>query len=67
MAYYTQYWRAGLKERKKGRGRKRQQIIDFIMAKENDVIMKRTAEDRIRWMAKRQQQKDDACQKPANK
>jgi len=36
-------------ERKRGRGRKRQQMIDDIMGKENYVSMKRTAEDQTRW------------------
>jgi len=55
------------KRGKRGRGHKRQQMVDDIMGKENYVIMKRTAEDRTRWIARRQQQKNDACQKPASK
>jgi len=34
--------------------------------KENYVITKRTDEDRTRWIARRQQQKVDACKKPAS-
>jgi len=54
-------------EGKRGRGRKTEQMIDNIMGKKNYVIMKRTAEDRTRWIARRQQQKDDECQKHASK
>jgi len=49
------------------RGGKRQQMIDDIMGKENYVSIKRTAEDWTRWIARRQQHKDDACQQPASK
>jgi len=55
----------GTIEGKRGRGRKRQHMINDIMGKENYIIMTRTAEDRTRWIARRQQQKDDACQKLA--
>jgi len=41
-------------EGKRGRGRKRKQMIDDIMGKENYVIMKRTAQDQTRWIARRQ-------------
>jgi len=41
-------------EGKRGRRRKRQQIIDDITGKKNYVIMKRTAEDQTRWIARRQ-------------
>jgi len=54
-------------EGKRGRGRKRQQMIDNIMGKENCISMKRKAEDQKRWIVRRLQQKDDACQKPASK
>ena len=53
-------------EGKRGRGRKRQQMIDDIMGKEKYVIMKRTAEDRTRWIVRCQKQKDATCQEPAN-
>jgi len=42
-------------------------MIDNIMGNENYVSMKRIAKDQIRWIARRQQQKDNACQKPASK
>jgi len=69
------HWHDGLQhtimeariEGKRGRGRKRQQMIENIMGKENYVSMKRTAEDRTRWIARRQQQKYDACQKHTSK
>jgi len=41
-------------------------MTDNITGKENYVIMKRTTEDQTRWIVRRQQQKDDACQKPAS-
>jgi len=41
-------------EGNRGRGRKRQQMIDDIMGMENYISMKRTAEDRTRWIVRRQ-------------
>jgi hypothetical protein len=41
-------------------------MIDDIMGKEKYVIMKRTAEDRTRWIVRCQKQKDATCQEPAN-
>jgi len=42
-------------EGKRGKGHKRQHMTDDIMGKENCVSMKRTAENRTRWIARRQQ------------
>ena len=49
----------------RGRGRKRQQMIDDIMDKEKYGNLKRTAEDRTRWIGRRKQEKDVTCQEPA--
>ena len=56
----------GRMEGKRGRGRKRQQMIDDIMEEESYANMKRKAEDRTRWNWRRQLLNDDLCQKPAN-
>ena len=52
---------SGRIEGKRGRGRKRQQMIDDIMDKEKYGTLKRTAEDRTRWIGRRKQQTDITC------
>ena len=48
----------GRSEGKRGRGRKRQQMIDDIMDKEKYGNLKRTAVDRMRWIGRRIQLTD---------
>jgi len=53
-------------EGKRGRGRKRHQMMDYIMEKEKYDNMKRTAENRTRWSNRlRKHQLDVSCQEPA--
>ena len=52
-----------LKSCKKKRGR-RQQIIDDVAEEQKYDNMKRTAEDRTKWIGKRKQQTDVTCQEP---
>ena len=40
-------------------------MIDEIMDKEKCDNLKRTAEDRTRWIGRRKQQTDVTCQEPA--
>jgi len=55
----------GRMEGKRGRGRRRQRMIDDIMEQESYEETKRRAEDRSRWKGRSQQQQRDTLQKPA--